>query len=64
MRWPYGYPTRADVLGVLFALVLVCLCAFVYVQYPLFRQPSGFGPDWTCQSMPKGDPVCIKKPGR
>jgi len=64
MRWPHWHPTRADVLGILFALILVCLCGFVFVQYPLFRQPAGFGPDWNCQSMPEGDPVCIKKLGR
>ncbi len=64
MRWPYWQPTRADIKAILFAVVLVCACAFVYTQYPLLRQPAGFGPDWNCQSMPKGDPVCIKTPGR
>jgi hypothetical protein len=63
MRWPYWQPTRADIKSILFALILVGLCAFVYVQYPTFRQPTGFGPDWDCQSVPQGDPVCIKKPG-
>ena len=51
-------------MGILLALILVCVCALVYVRYPVFRQPTGFGPDWDCQSMAKGDPVCIKKPGR
>ena len=64
MRRPYWHPTRADIMGILLALILVCVCAFVYVRYPVFRQPTGFGPDWDCQSMAKGDPVCIKKPGR
>jgi hypothetical protein len=35
--------------------------------FPNFQQRSasaGFGPDWECTAQPKGDPVCIKKPGR
>jgi len=64
MRWPHWYRTRADIMGILFALVLVCICAFIVVRFPLFRQPTGFGPDWDCQPMPKGDPVCTKKLNR
>ncbi|GLR87623.1 hypothetical protein GCM10007857_43340 [Bradyrhizobium iriomotense] len=61
MRWLHWNPTRADILGILFALVLVYLCAFIAVRFPLFRQPTGFGPDWDCHRMPKGDPVCTKR---
>jgi len=61
MRWPHSRPTRADILGILFALLLVGLCAFIAVRIPLFGKPTGFGPDWDCQSMPKGDPVCTKR---
>jgi len=61
MRWRYWHPTRADIKTILFAVVLVCLCAFIAIRLPFFRQPAGFGPDWDCQPMPKGDPVCTKR---
>jgi len=60
MRWPQWYPTRSDIIAILFALVVTCLFAFVVVRFPY--QATGFGPDWSCKVMPKGDPVCIKKP--
>lgn len=64
MRRPRWYPTRADIVGILFALVVACLFAFVVVRYPYFHQATGFGPDWDCKVMPKGDPVCTKRLGR
>jgi hypothetical protein len=64
MRWSHWYPTRADILTIAFALVALCLFAFVVVRFPYFRQATGFGPDWDCKPMPKGDPVCTKKLGR
>jgi hypothetical protein len=60
MRWPPWYPTRADIMGILFAVVVLGLFALAVVQFP--HQGTGFGPDWDCRVMPKGDPVCIKKP--
>ena len=64
MRWPRWYPTRTDILTILFALVAVCLFAFVVVRFPLFRQATGFGPDWDCKPTLEGDPVCTKKLSR
>jgi len=64
MRWPQWYPTRADVMGILFALVLICISAFLLVRFPSVHQATGFGPDWDCKSVPNGEPVCMKKPGR
>jgi hypothetical protein len=63
MRWPQWYATRSDIMGILFALVVACLFVFVVVRFPHFHQATGFGPEWNCTVMPKGDPVCIKKPG-
>jgi hypothetical protein len=60
MRWPHWYPTRADILGILFVLVVICV--FVFAVTGSNHRATGFGPDWDCQVMPKGDPVCIKKP--
>jgi len=61
MRWPRWYPTRADIVGIVFLLIVVCVFAFVVVRFPAFRQATGFGPNWDCKAMPRGDPVCTKK---
>ncbi len=26
-----------------------------------FSHSAGFGPDWECTPMPKGDPVCVRR---
>lgn len=57
-RWQF---TRAEVLGGLFAVVLVCVCAVILVRHPAVDQATGFGPDWDCKSIPNSEPVCIKK---
>jgi hypothetical protein len=64
MRWLKWYVTRANILTAVFAVVVICLCALVLVRFPTFHQATGFGPDWDCQVMPKGDPVCSKRPSR
>jgi hypothetical protein len=66
MKWPQWYPTRADIIGVLLVVGIVCLSAFVLIRFPNLQQPranAGFGPDWECTPVPSGEPVCIKKPG-
>jgi hypothetical protein len=67
MRWPQWYPTRGDVMGVLFVLLVVCLIALRFIWFPRNFQPNsatGFGPEWDCTFVAKGEPICIKKPGR
>lgn len=61
MRWLRWQLARSDVFVVLFAVVLICVCAVVLVRYPSVHQASGFGPDWDCKSVPNSEPVCIKK---
>jgi hypothetical protein len=64
MRWPQWYPTRADVLGILFVLVVGCIFAFVTIRFPNIQQRNvnaGFGPDWDCTAVPNGEPICVKK---
>jgi hypothetical protein len=36
MRWPQWYLTRADVLGILFALIVICISAFPLMWFPPF----------------------------
>ena len=63
MKWPQWYPTRADVMGLLFVVALLCLIATAAILGPQQRTNAGFGPDWDCTAVPKGEPICIKKPG-
>jgi hypothetical protein len=52
-------------MGILFVLMLICIISFGF-WFPK-SQPNpaaGFGPDWDCKSVPNGEPICIKKPGR
>jgi hypothetical protein len=46
-------------------LVGAAFLVFVLLAYILVPSPrpiaSGFGPEWDCVAIPKGDPVCIKK---
>jgi hypothetical protein len=41
--------------------------ASVVIYFPDIQQrkaSAGFGPDWDCVTQARGDPVCVKKPGR
>jgi hypothetical protein len=68
MKWLQWTPDRNGIVGAVFALVIImCVFAFLVTYFPDFQQRRanvGFGPDWDCTAQPKGDPVCIKKPGR
>jgi hypothetical protein len=68
MKWLQWTPDRNGIVGVVLALIiLVGVLAFLVTYFPDFQQrraSAGFGPDWECTVQPKGDPVCIKKPGR
>jgi hypothetical protein len=64
MKWPQWYPTRADIMGVLFAVVLLFSVAVAAILGPQQRTNFGFGPDWDCKVVPKSEPICIKKPAR
>jgi hypothetical protein len=50
---------------VLAALVVASL--WYYIEYPGVGPPTtrnanfGFGPDWDCKYVGKGDPICVKK---
>jgi hypothetical protein len=63
MRWLHWYPNRADVMGIVLALVLISICAFVLVGSSL-QKATGFGPEWDCNSVPTGEPICMKRIGR
>ncbi len=68
MKWLQWTPDRNGIVGIVFALiVLVSAFAFFVTYFPDFQQRRasvGFGADWDCAAQPKGDPVCVKKPGK
>jgi hypothetical protein len=66
MRWPRPYPTRGDVMGILFIVVLLGLISSSFFYWFPNSKPInyGFGPDWDCTLVPNGQPICIKKPGQ
>ena len=63
MRWPYPYPTRGDVISVVFVIFVLCLVVFCFVWFPNLPQNAGtgFGPDWDCTAVPNGEPICLKR---
>jgi hypothetical protein len=67
MKWLQWTPDRNGIVGAVFAAVIVVtIFAFLMMYFPDFQQRranAGFGPDWDCVVQPKGDPVCVKKPG-
>jgi hypothetical protein len=63
MKWPQWYPTRADIFGGLFVVLLLCVCAVAAIIGPLQRTNAGFGSEWDCKVIPKSEPICVRKPG-
>jgi hypothetical protein len=65
MRWPRPYPTRGDVMGILFIVFVLCLIVFCFYWFPNSKpNNNGFGSDWDCTPVPNGQPICIKKLGQ
>jgi hypothetical protein len=66
MKWLQWTPDRNAIVGLALALVVIVF-AVVVIYFPDLQQRranAGFGPDWDCTVQAKGDPVCVKKPGR
>ncbi len=57
---PWVSMHRGDVRAILIgiALLVLFLIAAITIQN---RSNAGFGPDWDCTSVPRGDSVCVKK---
>jgi hypothetical protein len=68
MKWLQWTPDRNGIVAVIFAaIILVFIFAFLVTYFPDFQQRragAGFGPDWECTAQARGDPVCVRKPGR
>lgn len=59
MNWPYL--RRGDIPGIVIMAVFLAAIVFVGLFLPrLAQQNFGFGPEWQCVRMEKGDPICVK----
>jgi hypothetical protein len=58
-------PRRGDVVGIVLGVLFVMLLIALYaVNGPLGLRAStnyGFGPEWSCTSLGRGEPLCVKK---
>jgi hypothetical protein len=65
MGRPRPYPTRGDVMGILFIVVLLGLISLGFSWFTNSKPNNyGFGPDWDCTLVPNGQPICVKKLGQ
>lgn len=59
MNWPYF--RQGDILGIIIMAAVLAVVVFVALFFPrLGQQNFGFGPEWQCVRMEKGDPICVK----
>ncbi|BCG95799.1 hypothetical protein [Mesorhizobium sp. 131-2-1] len=60
MNWPYL--RRGDIAGILFVAVFVGVALFVLLVFPRLgpTENFGFGPEWQCARIEKGDPICVR----
>jgi hypothetical protein len=58
--WPWSPPRRGDIAAlVLLAVILLAVASGVVL--PIARLGNwGFGPEWRCASVGKGDPIRVK----
>ncbi|AZO15722.1 MULTISPECIES: hypothetical protein [unclassified Mesorhizobium] len=63
MNWPYF--RRGDVAVILFMAIVLAGIVFVLLFFPQRGQRNfGFGPEWQCARMEKGDPICVRLVGK
>ena len=60
MNWPP--PRRGDITGIVLMAVLLGIVVLVLLFFPGLgqKQNFGFGPEWQCARMEKGDPICVR----
>ncbi|RWM07873.1 hypothetical protein [Mesorhizobium sp.] len=55
------YLRRDDIAGILLMAVVLAAIVFVLLFFPQPGQKNfGFGPEWQCARMEKGDPICVR----
>lgn len=61
MKWNRPLPHPGNIAAILLLIAIVALLTFVSLK-PSATSDHGFGKEWECTPLPKGEPVCIKKP--
>ena len=61
MRWASS--VRGNLIAIVLALAIGGILAFVSARYVDLGRVSnyGFGPDWQCTRVGKGDPICVRR---
>jgi hypothetical protein len=64
-QWTWLQPRRGDIAAIVLGGLLVLLIAiavFALGSPPSLRARAnwGFGPEWDCTSLGRGEPLCIK----
>jgi hypothetical protein len=64
MQWPWPDPRKGDLFAVILAVGFAAIFFLFATLFPNLAQTwnSGFGPEWDCTAVGKGEPVCIKRP--
>ena len=57
MHWPYL--RRGDLAGILFMVAVFAVLGYALL-HPLRDGNYGFGPEWQCAAVAKGDPICVR----
>jgi hypothetical protein len=66
MSRPWFLTQFSEIKAIALGVVLVGALAFLAIHFgndPQQRTNAGFGPDWECTGVGKGDPICVKKTG-
>ncbi|BCM18520.1 hypothetical protein [Mesorhizobium sp. J8] len=52
---------RGDIRGIIIVAAVLAAIVVGELLFPRLGQQSfGFGPEWQCVRMEKGDPICVK----
>jgi hypothetical protein len=65
-QWKWLLPRRGDIAAIVlggFLVLLIAIAVFALGAAPSLRARAnwGFGPEWDCTSLGRGEPLCIKK---
>ena len=54
------YFRRGDIAGILLMAAVFALIGYAALFHPLPDGNFGFGPEWQCAPVGKGEPICVK----
>lgn len=62
MNWPHL--RHGDIAGIIVIVIMLAAIVVMGLGFPRLGQKHnfGFGPEWECERMENGDPICVKRP--